>query len=406
TYASDDEEMIWDRLFIFQKNVLLKNATSVKTVLAMDGTGNSSGEFSYDSNTDLLTWSKNLFVSGTIETDTFSTGSLRLSGSSTAELLVIAQYISIVQDPGANKFELRLTGTFTGGTDTDYEIELENPPTTFKWRKDTGAGFGAFNTGVAIQVSALLLDEGIKIAFLDSGSDVFVAGDAYSFTALSSPTTIFNVDTQTPLVTADALSVTGATSMGDHLTMAASKNVQFVDSDVRVTRFAPSIIQLRLHGKDGIVFSNDASADIGSFDAGGDFTVLAGLAVDDADSTDAVITMDGTSNSPGTITYESDNDFFKIGAQSFSVDTDVLVVDAVADTVSVNEIKVTHATASQIHFQEGASARWRGGYDANANKFFLRDDQNAINVVMLNDGGGIELLIKSIGSPNRESLLR
>ena len=58
------------------------------------------------------------------------------------------------------------------------------------------------------------------------------------------------------------------------------------------------------------------------------------LKVTNSSGTDAAIIMDGTGSSPGTITYESDNDTFLFGAKSLTVDTDVLVVDAVGDTVN------------------------------------------------------------------------
>lgn len=143
--------------------------------------------------------------------------SLKLLGSSANEFLVVAQYIDVVQQGGANKFELRLSGTFTGGSDTDYELEIDGTsPDTFKWRKDTGGGFGAYTTEVAVPNGFVELDEAIVIAFLDSNSDVFVIGDDYSFTAVNTPDVILNVDTQTPLVTTAALDVNGTLEMNDN----------------------------------------------------------------------------------------------------------------------------------------------------------------------------------------------
>ncbi len=60
----------------------------------------------------------------------------------------------------------------------------------------------------------------------------------------------------------------------------------------------------------------------------------------DGTGTDAVLTMDGTSNAPGTLRYESDNTLFILDQDvqmdaGLTVDTDVLIVDAATDFVNI-----------------------------------------------------------------------
>lgn len=229
-------------------------------------------------------------------------GSLKLLGSSVNEFLVVAQYIDVVQQAGANKFELRLSGTFTGGSDTDYELEIDGTsPATFKWRKDTGGGFGAYTTEVAVPNGFAELDEAIVIAFLDSGSDVFVIGDDYSFTAVNNPTTILNVDTLTGLVTTAALNVNGALDMnGNDIT--DTGDVIPVDSAQALGSGSKLWSVIYLDGKigiqDGVDFNLDFNIDGQSFDF---FNSL---------GTDTIINLDGSGANTGTFTYESDNDLF------------------------------------------------------------------------------------------------
>ena len=69
-------------------------------------------------------------------------------------------------------------------------------------------------------------------------------------------------------------------------------------------------------------------------------TVLAGAMSIDSVGTDAVLTMDGTSNDPGTLTYESDNALFILDKDvqmdlGLTVDTTTLVVNAAGYTDKV-----------------------------------------------------------------------
>lgn len=338
--------------------------------------------------------SGDLTVSGIITGANIGGGeSLKLLGSSATEFLVVAQYVSVSQQAGANKFELRLSGTFTGGSDTDYELEIDGlSPDTFKWRKDTGGGFGAYTTEVAVPSVFTELDEAIQIAFLDSGSDVFVIGDAYSFTAVNSPTTILNVDTLTPLVTIAELLISNGLTVTDltagRVTFAGAAGVLTDDADltfVTDTLTATKIGAFAAAGAINFDNQNMTNVDInsGAIDgttvgassaSTGVFTTLTGDALvvntstdfngvnltDTGDikpvdntktsgttaaswaeifldgpigagtgtgffldfnigtsfdfnndlGTDCVVTFDASGNSPGSITYESDNDLF------------------------------------------------------------------------------------------------
>ena len=141
----------------------------------------------------------NVDIAGTLTLPNLGTiSSLHLFGSSATEVNVAQYYTAISQQAGANKFTLKLSGAFTGGTDTDYEIEIDGQTVgseTFKWRKDTGGGFGGWTSGVSVQAGFNVLDEAVKIAWNDSGGDIFIIGDAYSFTAEAAPETVLNVDT-------------------------------------------------------------------------------------------------------------------------------------------------------------------------------------------------------------------
>jgi hypothetical protein len=251
--------------------------------------GNMSGSWSM---------SGNLEIGGIVTAANFEgANSLKLLGSSATEFLVVAQYNNLTQQGGANKFELRLSSTFTGGSDTDYELEIDGTsPDTFKWRKDTGGGFGAYTTTVAVPLFFTTLDEGIKISFLDSGSDVFVIGDAYSFTAAANPTVIFNVDTQTPLVTIDQLSVTGATGLNGTLDMNSNSIIGVANITV------------------------DDNANI---------SLPGGPEIDFSTAGDGLLTLRGDA-----VLVEEDLEV----THNLTVDTDVFEVNASTDVVGVNGI--------------------------------------------------------------------
>ncbi|HEB26923.1 MAG TPA: hypothetical protein ENI05_03970 [Porticoccus sp.] len=262
-------------------------------------------------------------------------GSIRLFGSNTDELLVAAQFTNVVQETDGVPFELRLTGTFTDGSDADYAIEIDGTdPDTFKWSKDTIEQA----TGVTAPDTFTTLDAGIQTAFLNSGSDIFVLGDQWSFTAVASPTAILNVDTVTPLVTIDALSVTTTTSLGGALDMNGNDitdtgNIIPVDGTKTLGSNANLWDDIWLNGRIGVI-SPGFYLDIDISNSKFNFV---------SNATDVVLQLDGSGANTGTFTFESDNDIFKIGAQSFSVD-DVLVVDAVNDTINGTFIRGDNTT--------------------------------------------------------------
>lgn len=76
-----------------------------------------------------------------------------------------------------------ISGTFTGGSNATFEVEIdvEGTPDTFRWRKDSGS----WTSGVTITGSAQLLSDGISITFLAT------TGHSYShkWTITASPTT-------------------------------------------------------------------------------------------------------------------------------------------------------------------------------------------------------------------------
>lgn len=319
-------------------------------------------------------------------------GSIRLFGSSTNEFLVVAQYTNVSQQAGANKFELRITGTFTGGSDTDYELEIDGTsPATFKWRKDTGGGFGAYTTGVAVPLSFTELDEAIKIAFLDSGSDVFVIGDDYSFTAVNTPDTILNVDTQTPLVTvAELLSSNGVTVSdltAGRVTFAGAAGVLTDDADLTfstdtltatkisvgdfsVTNSAtfggvdltncgnvvPSVNTkelgdvgtnwggIWLDGKIGIPAINHTL----DFNISSSFAFLMG-------GTDCIITMDGSSTSPLSFTYESDNDLLFIDKNTV-FNSVIFLAETTTPTPIASHAAIYTKSNNELFYQSGDGA--------------------------------------------------
>lgn len=72
--------------------------------------------------------------------------------------------------------------------------------------------------------------------------------------------------------------LTGAITAGStmdlagNLIMGSGAEIHLVDSDVAISRLTPGgAVLLVLHGKTGIVFSNDGSSDIANFDTNGDF---------------------------------------------------------------------------------------------------------------------------------------
>jgi hypothetical protein len=310
-----------------------------------------------------------LDVTGTIFNDALGTGSsLKLSGSSANELLVVAAFTDVVQESDGSPFQLRITGNFTDGSDADYVIEIDGTnPDTYKWSKDTIEQA----TGVAAPFTFTTLDAGIRIAFLDSGSDVFVLGDQWSFTAVANPAVILNVDTQTPLVTIDALIVTTTTILGGNLAMggnditaAGDIDADSLDVDALVVNTSTDFNGVNLTNT-GNVIPSASSKQLGSgtfnwvgifldgtigipavnhtldFNIGTSFDFLMG------NSTDVVLNFDGSGVNRGKYTYESDNDLsiFDHDMQldaGLTVDTTTLVVEPITHRVGIGTASPEH----------------------------------------------------------------
>ncbi len=83
--------------------------------------------------------------------------------------------IGIAYQRGSGDDDATAGGTYSGVTDSVYEVEIdaEGTPDTFKWRKDTGS----WTTGVAITKAAQTLGEGVTITFADD--DNHTLGDKW-----------------------------------------------------------------------------------------------------------------------------------------------------------------------------------------------------------------------------------
>ncbi|KKK76994.1 hypothetical protein LCGC14_2858070, partial [marine sediment metagenome] len=68
----------------------------------------------------------------------------------------------------------------------------------------------------------------------------------------------------------------------------------------------------------------------------GDITTQSALIIDDADSVSAVLTMDGTANAPGTLTYNSDEEIFTFDQELIVAASNFRIVDGTGASVNLH----------------------------------------------------------------------
>ena len=121
------------------------------------------------------------------------TGSMHLLGTSTEEFQVAAYYSDVMPPAGDDKHELKLSGIYTGtpGTYTFKITSVTAGAEQFQWKLDAGA----FSANVSVSNFFTTLTDGIRFAFSDSGSDIYVLNDEWTFDADSVPTKTLNVNT-------------------------------------------------------------------------------------------------------------------------------------------------------------------------------------------------------------------
>lgn len=132
--------------------------------------------------------------------------------------------------------------------------------------------------------------------------------------------------------------------------------------------------------------------------SGGTPTFIFGrdVIIDNVGGTDAILAFDGTSDSPGTITYESDNNFFKIGAQSFSVDDTTLVVDAVTHRVGIG---TADPDATLEIFD--TTTQLKLSYDESNFATLTVDSGGKLTIATIGTGGTVEdIVLQTANFPN------
>jgi len=238
-------------------------------------------------------------------------GSLNLLGTSATELSAAAYYTVVTETPigGNTPYELRLTGIFTGTSTTAYEFEIDGAA-TFKWRKNiNGAGFGAYTPGVSVSTTFVELEDDLQYAFFNSGTSEFSIGDKYEFTADSAPIVALNVNTITNTVTTGGTFTDGtATLVGGVLSDLTTINIP-TGASLTFKHSAKNWIEL-IGATNTMNFGNVTDDPTYNFGGDGLFTHNGNVTIDILGATDAILTMDGSSSSPGTLRYESDNTEF------------------------------------------------------------------------------------------------
>lgn len=214
---------------------------------------------------------------------------------------------------GFNSFNV-----FTLDTGSAQDITSVDPPNN-RITISGGHGFGANGTYKNLKATTT----GVFPSGLSAGPDIW---QVISSTILECHTDSF-IDTGSGTHTLTPQFVyTNSTALGYNAEPDASNQVMLGDTNVTEVKTAGAMTLgggITLGGNiiipdDGFIGSV-SDTDAMQIKADGEVVLTGGLTIDNASSADAVITMDGTSNSPGTITYESDNVSFNIGAQSFFV---------------------------------------------------------------------------------------
>ena len=165
-------------------------------------------------------------------------GSIHILDSSTSEFEVAPYYGVVTETPASGtNYQLFFTAIPTGSADYEFEVDGTGPD-TFKWRKDTGGGFGAYTNGVPRATFFTTLENNIKYAFNDRGTDTWTIGDLWEFTADAIPNKTFNVDTLGEIVTIQATTILGRVTVGDptRILMMPNAATQFEVSDALTGR--------------------------------------------------------------------------------------------------------------------------------------------------------------------------